>query len=51
MIKEEIEDEVSEILEDHWEGILKERQITLLRLMCAFLLGFAVATIINKWVA
>ena len=48
-LKQDLEDELNQILEEHWEGIEKENTASGIKLICAFLLGFFFAAIILRW--
>ena len=50
-LKQDLEDELTQILEEHWEGIEQENTASGIKLICAFLLGFFLSTIIGTWAA
>ena len=48
-LKQDLEDELTQILEAHWEGIEQENTVSGIKLTCAFLLGVFLSTIIGTW--
>ena len=50
-LKQDLEDELNQILEEQCEGKEKDNAVSGIKLSCAFLLGFFLSTIIGTWAA